>query len=141
GGGSSTTEAFGAATTDSDVIKVSDIGFVTTASQNTTLNFTATVIDADGDKVTAPVFTVGPAFTAPVVLDLNGDGLHFLSQAAGVSFDYNGDGQALSTAWASPQDGILVFDANGDGKADNGSEIVFSGYVAGATTDLQGLAA
>src|SRR5204862_4975160 len=127
GGGSNQVvlESFGAA--DSDVIKVSDIGFITTATQNTTLTFTATVIDADGDHVTAPVFTVGPAFTAPVVLDLNGDGLHFLSQAAGVSFDYNGDGQALSTAWASPQDGILVFDANGDGKADNGSEIVFSG--------------
>jgi hypothetical protein len=72
------------------------------------------------------------------VLDLNGDGVHFLSMAAGVTFDYNGDGVKEATAWASPQDGILVHDANHNGTVDNASEFVFG---SGSTTDLQALAA
>ena len=69
----------------------------------------------------------------PVVLDLNGDGVHFLGQDAGVHFDY-GAGLA-STAWAASDDGILVRDANHDGNV-SGSEIVFGGN---GVTDMEAL--
>src|SRR3546814_2643301 len=60
----------------------------------------------------------------------------FVSSAAGVAFDHDGDGVREATSWAGRGDGILVRDANGDGIANNGGEIGFS--VAGST-DLEGL--
>jgi hypothetical protein len=70
-----------------------------------------------------------------VVLDLNGDGVHFLPTDAGVHYDY-GNG-SVGTAWASPEDGILVRDANHNGAVDNASEFVFGHD---GVTDLQALA-
>ncbi|HET6525359.1 VCBS domain-containing protein [Sphingopyxis sp.] len=73
---------------------------------------------------------------APVTLDLDGDGLDFVSSAAGAAFDHNGDGVREATSWAGRGDGILVRDANGDGIANDGGEISFS---VGGSTDLEGL--
>ena len=73
---------------------------------------------------------------APVTLDLDGDGLAFVSASAGAAFDYDGDGVREATSWVGTGDGILVRDANGDGIANNGSEISFS---VGGSTDLEGL--
>ena len=85
---------------------------------------------ANGAPVTVTLTEVAP----PIGIDLNGDGhLSFVGTNAGVTFDY-GYGQ-VGTAWVGPQDGILVRDANGDGKATS-SEIVFSS----GGSDLQGLA-
>ena len=99
------------------------------------------IIDADGDVATGPLsvldITVKPA-AIPVVLDLDGDGAEFLSTAAGVTFDYAGDGTSQSTAWVGSDDGLLAFDRNGDGIVNDGSEIVFGGN---GLTDLQALAA
>src|SRR3546814_18095305 len=67
---------------------------------------------------------------------LGGDGLDFVSSAAGAAFDHDGDGVREATSWAGGGDGILVRDANGDGIANDGGEISFS--VAGST-DLEGL--
>lgn len=78
------------------------------------------------------------AVAAPVALDLDGDGVEFIPVAAGVEFDYDGNGQAENTAWVGPDDGILAFDGNGDGRVDNGAEIIFA---RDGLTDLQGLAA
>jgi len=138
GGGSTTTEAFGAITNDTDVIKVSDIGFVatTTNQESLHLQLDVTVTDHDGDAVTQTVY-VNPT-TPPVALDLNGDGIQYLDQSAGVHFDYAGDGAAVSTAWVGPHDGLLAIDLNGDGKVTNGTEIVFA---TAGSTDLQGVAA
>ncbi|WP_230207064.1 DUF5801 repeats-in-toxin domain-containing protein [Novosphingobium sp. Gsoil 351] len=72
----------------------------------------------------------------PIVLDLDGDGAEFSTLAAGAVFDY-GNG-AVKTAWAGHDDGILALDANGNGRVDGGSEIVFAGS---GLSDLQGLAA
>ena len=70
----------------------------------------------------------------PIGIDLNHDGLvSFIGTDAGTTFDY-GYGK-VATAWVGPQDGILVRDANGDGKA-QANEIVFST----GGSDLQGLA-
>ncbi|MDD2267395.1 hypothetical protein, partial [Sulfuricurvum sp.] len=50
-GASTGTEAFGALTSDTDVIKISDIGIVTatTSTQNANLQFNVSNVDADGD--------------------------------------------------------------------------------------------
>jgi large repetitive protein len=100
--------------------------------------FSYTITDKDGDIATANLSVTITALAPPVVLDLDGDGVEFVSSAAGVLFDYDGDRTAESTAWVGPDDGLLVLDRNGDGKVNNGSEIVFGHD---GLTDLQGLAA
>ena len=81
----------------------------------------------------ATTVTVTPS-APPIGIDLNHDGLvSFIGTDAGTTFDY-GYGK-VATAWVGPQDGILVRDANGDGKA-QANEIVFST----GGSDLQGLA-
>lgn len=82
-------------------------------------------------------------FHDPLILDLNGDGIH-LSPLAGstVHFDYDGDGFAERTGWVSADDGILVRDANGNGVADDVSELFGSstqdGYAVLETFDTNG---
>ena len=84
-----------------------------------------------GIATTVTVTPSGP----PVALDMDGDGaISFLATDSGTTFDY-GYGK-VATAWVAGNDGILVNDANHDGKA-SATEVVF------ATTgsDLDGLAA
>ncbi|MEW6576501.1 MAG: DUF5801 repeats-in-toxin domain-containing protein [Pseudomonadota bacterium] len=102
------------------------------------LLFNITATDRDGDVTTTSTLNVFVDAINPVVLDLDGDGAEFLSTAAGVAFDYLGDGNPESTAWVGADDGLLAIDSNGNGLVDNGSEIVFGGN---GLTDLQGLAA
>jgi hypothetical protein len=78
------------------------------------------------------------ANVAPVVLDLNHDGLISYSQ---VQMDVNGDGHLEQTAWVAAQDGVLVWDKLGDSKVHDNSQYAFSQYGAAGSTDLQGLAA
>ena len=65
--------------------------------------------------------------------------------ASPVRMDFDGDGYLEPTAWAAPDDGVLVLDlaADGgfgpDGKLSNVMEIAFSRWWDGATTDLEGL--
>ena len=66
----------------------------------------------------------------------NGDGTLAYSQ---VAMDVNGDGHLDNTAWAGAQDGVLVWDKNGDGEVRDASQYAFNQY--GGQTDLQGLAA
>ncbi|WP_414711932.1 DUF5801 repeats-in-toxin domain-containing protein [Sphingopyxis sp.] len=77
--------------------------------------------------------------TPPVVLDLDGDGLEFVDTSAGVRFDFDGDGIAEATAWTAPDDGLLVYDVNGDRQVSGASELVLANYADGATTDLDAL--
>jgi len=104
-----------------------------------TYEFEVVGVDGDGDEsepIEITVFIDEPA-TPPVVLDLDGDGVEFLSQAAGVAVDYLGDGPR-ATAWVGPDDGLLAIDANGNGRVDGASEFVFGGN---GLTDLQAIAA
>jgi Ca2+-binding RTX toxin-like protein len=79
---------------------------------------------------------------APIVLDLNGNGFHFVaSQDSNAFYDLAGDGVSRATAWSSGGDGFLAYDANGDGRISGRAEISFRQYLAGAQTDLEGLAA
>jgi hypothetical protein len=59
----------------------------------------------------------------PIVLDLNGDGIHTTAAAQGVNFDLNANGQAHKVGWVDSTDGLLAFDRNGDGVINNGSEL------------------
>ena len=89
--------------------------------------------------------------TDPLVLDLNGDGVKLTDYtSAPVLFDADHDGGSLEqTGWVSAQDGIVVYDLNGNGKIDDISETLseyFNGAVgtggsAGTKPYANGLAA
>jgi hypothetical protein len=91
--------------------------------------------------------TVGIAVTAPVVLDMNRDGVLSYSQ---VTMDVNGDGLLDLTHWTGAQDGVLVWDKFADGLVHNNSQYAFGQYAttyhtdalgnARSATDLEGLA-
>ncbi len=77
----------------------------------------------------------------PLIFDLDGDGLELLSLAEGIrTFDIDNDGFVEPLAWVGPDDGILVYDQENDGDVTAVEEFVFTSYVAGAQTDLEGLA-
>ena len=60
---------------------------------------------------------------SPLVLDLDGDGVETTSVLAGTNFDNDGNGFAEATGWVGKDDGLLVWDRNGNGKIDDGSEL------------------
>lgn len=81
------------------------------------------------------------SLNAPIVFDLNGDGLDLISLGAStVKFDQNNDGILDRTGYVGPNDGLLVYDRNRNGLIDNGAEISFVDDKEGAKTDLEGLA-
>lgn len=104
-----------------------------------------TILKSD-ESSTASVPGIDPirgkiSLNAPIVLDLNGDGLDLISLSnSNVTFDQNGDGVLDHTGYVGPNDGLLVYDRNRNGVIDNGGEISFVGDKQGAKTDLEGLA-
>lgn len=90
-----------------------------------------------GDSAAPPLIEPG----LPVVLDLNGNGFHFIpTRDSNAYYDFTGDGVRERTGWTSGADGILAYDLNGDGLINKRDEIRFKGYTVGARTDLEGLA-
>jgi hypothetical protein len=80
--------------------------------------------------------------SAPVVIDLDGDGIELVSLASSnICFDQSGDLLPDLTGWVAADDGMLVLDKDGSGRIDQASEITFSSDVDGAHTDLEGLQA
>jgi hypothetical protein len=78
----------------------------------------------------------------PVVLDLNNDGninIIPISQSS-ARFDIAGTGRRQVLAWVGPEDGLLVYDRDGDRLISHKDEIAFKDYLATAKTDLEGLA-
>ena len=106
-------------------------------------DFDLIVRDASGSE-SATHFTIifgrdGKNF-GPVVLDLDGDGLEFVSiYASSVYKDLDGDGVGDHTGWVAADDGILVLDRDGSGSIDNPDEMTFIGDYAGAQSDMEGL--
>jgi len=89
-----------------------------------------------------PTLGSGGGGKKPISIDLGNDGFGFTNvNDSNIFFDINSDGFRHRTAWPTAGDGLLAFDANGNGTIDNGSEISFAAYLDGAQTDLQGLAA
>ena len=126
------TESFGSATVDNDVIKISDIGIISsvTTTQVLKLDIDVTVKDADGDTTATTTLTLNGG-VPPIALDLDGDGLEFLSLSAGVHHDYGAG--LINTAWVAPDDGLLAHATGGT------YDIVFSDDAPGAASDLEGL--
>ena len=61
--------------------------------------------------------------TSPIILDLDRDGVETVNLRSNTYFDADGNGFAEQTGWASPDDGLLVLDRNGDGIINNGGEL------------------
>ena len=61
----------------------------------------------------------------PLILDLDGDGIETIAhnKLNGALFDNDADGLKTATGWVSPHDGLLVFDRNGDGIINDGTEV------------------
>ena len=109
------------------------------ANSESTVNIVLNVHDATAGtnfQKTVQIVLVGNSTVPPVVLDLSGDG--DLSYTM-VSMDVNSDGDLDRTAWAAPQDGVLVLDAGADRRVTHMSEYAFARHA--GETDLQGLAA
>ncbi len=80
-------------------------------------------------------------FLAPIVLDLDGDGVELVSiSSSTIEFDVDSDGILDRTGWFGADDGLLVIDLNNDGIVNDGNEISFQRFVDGAFSDLEGLA-
>ena len=61
---------------------------------------------------------------SPLVLDLDGDGVELYAVGDyGTYFDLRGNGQAVLTGWVEPDDGLLAYDANGNGRIDDITEL------------------
>lgn len=81
-------------------------------------------IAANPDWVFDVMALFGNVQIDPLVLDLNGDGIELSSLfRSQTQFDLDGDGFAERTAWVEPDDGLLVYDANGNGTIDDISEL------------------
>jgi hypothetical protein len=78
---------------------------------------------------------------APIVLDLDGDGIELVSRnKSRAGFDYAGDGAADDTGWIGRDDGFLVIDRNNDGLITEASELSLASEDEDARSGLQGLA-
>jgi len=66
---------------------------------------------------------------SPIVFDLDGNGIQTLSQADGVNFDLNNDGNIDKAGWVASGDGLLARDISGDGVINHGGELFGEGTV------------
>ena len=68
-------------------------------------------------------FITATTAQSPLILDLDGDGVETTLTTDGAYFDHDGNGFAEQTGWASSDDGLLVWDRNGDGCINDGKEL------------------
>ena len=126
----------------------SDYSLVTDNGTVTIVDNAATVDGNDGNDTLIGIeiaeFKGGVqiGIGAPVVLDLNGDGVKLIKRMQSeATFDWDGSGARQRTGWVDANDGILVFDRNDDGTVSGANEISFTGDKPGAKSDLDGLTA
>ncbi|MBJ7576779.1 choice-of-anchor K domain-containing protein [Devosia sp. MC532] len=104
-----------------------EIWFATNWSVPSTRTLIATLENvisaAEVSALTASNFVVYSDANDPIILDLDGNGVGFSSLSHGVVFDLNGDGAKDKLAWSNTSDGILVYDGNENGIADDGTEL------------------
>lgn len=64
------------------------------------------------------------AYSSPLILDLDGDGVELLPlENSEAFFDLDGNGFAEKTGWVASDDALLAIDSNGDGKISNINEL------------------
>lgn len=103
-----------------------------------TYNFNYTISDQQGGTSTANVTVT----VTPIVLDLNGDKLLSLTSSHHSQVTLNQFDGSLGhekMGWVGPEDGLLIFDFQQDGKVTSMGEFAFSLYSPEAKTDLDGL--
>ncbi len=93
----------------------------------------ATIRDADPEELMSQLdklmnelkdlFGFAEQQASPLILDLDGDGVETLGKDARIFFDHDANGFAQLTGWVAPDDGLLVWDRNGNGAIDDGSEL------------------
>ena len=77
---------------------------------------------------------------APVVLDLDGDGVELVSMRdSSIRFAMDDDAPTLRTGWVGADDAFLALDRDGDGVINHGNEISFTQDLEAAASDLEGL--
>jgi Ca2+-binding RTX toxin-like protein len=77
---------------------------------------------------------------SPIALDLDGDGIEYRSLSSPALIDIHGSGRSELSAWIGPDDGLLIYDENGDGIGQH-NEFVLTSSVTDAHTDLEALQA
>lgn len=75
------------------------------------------------DHSTNTQFTNSKKNSSPLILDLDGDGIEINPLNGAITFDHDADGVRTGTAWAGADDGLLVFDLDGNGLIDSGREL------------------
>ena len=82
-----------------------------------------TLDEYDPDDPLKKAFEDAERTKSPIVLDLDGNGIATRGVAEGTFFDYDGNGFAERTGWATSGDGLLVRDLDANGTINNGSEL------------------
>jgi hypothetical protein len=125
----------------------------TTTSPNgsggTTTSVTTTTVSRDRQDVTTTTTRTDPSGRTPddpgfvgaqpVLLDLDGNGVTITELSKSNVYLDGGDGKEHRTAWACSGDGVLFFDAGGDGKITEKREFVFTEWSQGSTSDFEAL--
>lgn len=77
----------------------------------------------------------------PIVIDLNGDGVELVApEKSPIRYDLDRDGFVDQVGWVGPNDAILGFDRDGDGRIHGLSEISFVGDAKDARSQAAGVA-
>ncbi|MBS0265809.1 MAG: VCBS repeat-containing protein, partial [Planctomycetes bacterium] len=109
------------------------------ATGNITYTNHAPQLDMPTDGLFKYVASLSDNGSAPIALDLNGNGLEFVPRSpTGPKFDLTGSGVSTPTAWLAPSDGWLFIDLSSGGQVTR-EEMIFSLTVPSATSDLDAL--
>ncbi|RED43339.1 LamG-like jellyroll fold domain-containing protein, partial [Aestuariispira insulae] len=85
-------------------------------------------------------FRVHNRKAAPVILDMDGDGIEFISvYESKVTFDHDGDGYREQIGWISGDDGFLVYDIGDDNEITKPEELILAQLTEEDDTDLEAL--
>ncbi|VVM48353.1 calcium-binding protein [Pseudomonas fluorescens] len=75
----------------------------------------------------------------PLVLDLTGNGIQLIAPSqSNAVFDHNADGSKSAVGWVGAENGILVFDSNGNGTVDSSAEWFGESFAAPGQTAQAG---
>ncbi|WP_413331233.1 beta strand repeat-containing protein [Synechococcus sp. WH 8017] len=108
-------------------------------------NIDVALKDGDGDQSNS-AFAINfnpdlPTNTnPPITIDLDGNGISYLSLEDDIQFTDINTLETIQTAWVASNDGILVYDANQSGSVETLDEFVLTRLSTQASTDLEALA-